>query len=163
MRKSAGGKFTYDRLNDERLRFASSNTAPSVVSTQCTAPCTGNSSETCGGNYALTIAYNATLAAAQAAAVNAAANYQPFGCYKDDFPTMRVLGNSSTTSSTMTPLGCAQFCQAAGYSIAGVEYSREWYVTVLTPELSETLTEAKLLWQCHPIRRKLVRSVCDVF
>lgn len=132
MRKSAGGKFTYGRLSDRRLRPASSNTAPSVVSTQCTAPCTGNSSETCGGNYALTIAYNATLAAAQTAAANAAANYQSFGCYKDDFPTMRVLSNSSTTSAAMTPLACSQFCQAAGYSIAGVEYSREWYVLFVT-------------------------------
>lgn len=115
--------------------------------------CAGNASEICGGPYALSVAYNATLAAEQSASEG---TFKAFGCYTDDYPTLRVLANASTTSASMTPQFCQSFCQINGYSIAGVEYSTEWYVA-FEPSLTSA-DSLQLLRKCPTVRRQHLRN-----
>lgn len=48
------------------------------------------------------------------------------GCYTDN-GNSRTLYDMSTANDSMTAESCVQFCSAAGYPFAGVEYGRECY------------------------------------
>ncbi|OBT82398.1 hypothetical protein VE02_09582 [Pseudogymnoascus sp. 03VT05] len=81
----------------------------------CNMPCSGDSTQTCGGPDRLTM-YKL-------------ASWVPFGCYTDS-TTTRSLANALYNDSTrwsMTTELCQATCGKAGYSLAGIEYGGQCY------------------------------------
>ncbi|KAI0338955.1 WSC-domain-containing protein [Trametopsis cervina] len=90
-----------------------------VSSVGCSTRCSGNGSYTCGGAWVIQVytgpspaeTYPAGWSVAEACAVDNAS---------------RVIANDVTMIlDNNTPGACMEFCQAAGYTIAGVEYGDE--------------------------------------
>ncbi|KAE9379342.1 WSC-domain-containing protein [Stipitochalara longipes BDJ] len=93
--------------------------------TGCNAPCTGNSSETCGGTNRLSVyTYNKPYTPAVVPAAVGAYNLK--GCYTDVVAT-RGLSAYTVTSTTMTNEVCVSTCQSKGYSYASTEYASQCY------------------------------------
>lgn len=79
----------------------------------CSTPCTGDSTSTCGGYYALTVYTGPSTPWNLAAA-----------CLTDETAPHRLL-SISTIDSKLTPASCDASCASQGYSFAGVQYGRE--------------------------------------
>ncbi|KAF7547989.1 hypothetical protein G7046_g8830 [Stylonectria norvegica] len=95
---------------------------------QCTYPCTGNNSETCGGDNQLSVWSDPTFKAGSVSI----GSFKSLGCYTDTSSKGRALSWSvsdwATTNfdgSTMTPQNCLQACDDNGYPMAGTEYGGE--------------------------------------
>lgn len=119
----------------------------------CSMACNGNATEMCGGSNRLTlfkfytgtevpssssaspslgtpvvppapIASSAPLATPIATGLPTNFTYK--GCYVDG-PGFRILNFQQSDDQTMTIASCANKCAAAGYSIAGMEYSYQCF------------------------------------
>ncbi len=88
----------------------------------CDMACNGNSSEYCGGSNRLDVyGYGQKSIIAPA--------FDSLGCYTDSVQA-RTLGTGMAVAggpSNMTVEGCQIACHAAGFVLAGVEYSAECY------------------------------------
>ena len=85
--------------------------------TGCNMPCSGNANEICGGSNRLSL-YAPTVT-----------GWNSLGCYTDNVQT-RTLTHTVQISgggNAMTVEQCQGACTAAGYKLAGVEYSGECY------------------------------------
>ncbi|KAI8151760.1 WSC domain-containing protein [Colletotrichum sp. SAR 10_70] len=92
--------------------------------TGCNMLCSGNSTEYCGGGNFINV-YKSSAALKTASAVPAGWTGQ--GCLKDNV-LGRALGVGMAVAggpASMTVESCVAACSAAGYQIAGVEYSQE--------------------------------------
>ncbi|KAJ0379732.1 hypothetical protein COL26b_001882 [Colletotrichum chrysophilum] len=92
--------------------------------TGCNMLCSGNGTEYCGGGNFINI-YKSSAAPKTASAVPAGWTGQ--GCLKDNV-LGRALGVGMAVAggpASMTVESCVAACSAAGYQIAGVEYSQE--------------------------------------
>jgi hypothetical protein len=96
----------------------------------CNMPCSGSSSEACGGPARLTVYQNT---AQGAPVVSSGANgWISYGCVADSVQD-RTLPNWAKTAGLMTVEGCISACQAGGYSYGGVEVRNSiWLLTHLT-------------------------------
>jgi hypothetical protein len=108
---------------------ATSPLAPAAAA--CTMNCRGNETEMCGGSNQLDVYFYAPSGSTPTAAPTPTfpANWSLAGCYSDDVYA-RTLGNRVQIiggDGEMTPEGCVTACNAAGFLIAGVEYSDECY------------------------------------
>ena len=85
-----------------------------VVAADCNMPCAGNSAEICGGSDYLSI-------------YSPAMGWQSLGCYTDNVQTRTLTHTEQITGggAAMTVEVCQGACSAAGYMLAGVEYSAE--------------------------------------
>ncbi|ORY82435.1 hypothetical protein BCR37DRAFT_347273, partial [Protomyces lactucae-debilis] len=111
-----------------------SNVAPSaklLTYASCGATCKGNSSELCGGGWALSI-YNDTSAVAPVIPLTSTDLSSLFnGCYQDN--PNRIMQQRMSSNFTVdgcpnvpqTVAACALSCAASGFTQAGVEYGGE--------------------------------------
>lgn len=83
--------------------------------TGCNMACQGNSAEICGGSNRLSVYTPATL------------GWESLGCYTDNVQTRTLTHSEQITGggAAMTVEMCQGACLAAGYNLAGVEYSAE--------------------------------------
>jgi hypothetical protein len=100
----------------------------------CNMPCSGDSSSTCGGSYALNV-YQISFAlaptttsstsstVASTSMTSATPSSTSLGCYQDS-PT-RLLSGSLYTASNMTSNACISYCSQLGFNYAGLEYGQE--------------------------------------
>lgn len=88
--------------------------------TECSEPCAGNSTETCGAPNRINVYTNIIYKAPSNPVVP---NFPYLSCYTDS-PT-RTLNSKSFADNAMTVEMCGSYC--AGYKYFGVEYSRECY------------------------------------
>lgn len=93
----------------------------------CNMPCSGNSTESCGGSGRLTVfKYNSTTPLGPA--INQGVlGYGEVDCYVDSAGA-RTLGVGTQVdggAANMTVANCVSACSSAGYSFAGVEYAQE--------------------------------------
>ena len=109
------------------------NTINSVATKEsdssCSMGCAADATEACGGPNLLTIYYANKAPPNPADAVDAKA-IAPFtyqGCYTDASPSGRALANYQPDSDTLTVESCVAGCKSHGYSIAGMEYSKQCY------------------------------------
>jgi hypothetical protein len=94
---------------------------PQIDESNCNYPCTGNQSETCGGNDILSVYQDPTFPADNTSTIS---DYQSSGCWTDDSPNGRTLVYlQDLDPSTMTVEECLYACKDAGYALAGVEYA----------------------------------------
>lgn len=97
--------------------------------------CNGNGSEFCGAGSRLNLYASGTVVPGPKPAnlkTPKPINWVQQGCYTDN-PGARTLGHGMDVtggSKNMTNANCAAACLNAGFTIAGTEYSGEWYVPV---------------------------------
>ncbi|WWD20503.1 hypothetical protein CI109_104979 [Kwoniella shandongensis] len=83
----------------------------------CNAPCAGNTTQTCGGQFSAALSVYDTTGAGSQTPAGFPANY--VGCVND--ASTRVLPNYSFTNNGMTSDMCRKVCVAAGYKNYGTE------------------------------------------
>ncbi|CAM9489433.1 unnamed protein product [Ectocarpus fasciculatus] len=98
-------------------------------SSGCNISCSGDSSETCGGSYAMSVyeySDDDDTPTPVTPTPSGDGDYESVGCFKDD-SSDRVLSGDSVTSSNsfMTPEYCADFCEGSTYF--GTEYGFECF------------------------------------
>ncbi|CAM1505383.1 Fc.00g110200.m01.CDS01 [Cosmosporella sp. VM-42] len=107
---------------------------PQTDDSQCNLPCSGDNTETCGGNDQLSVWSDPTFVTG----VHSIADYKPLGCYTDTSSKGRALSwPMDLDSSTMTPSKCLTACGEGGFPLAGLEYGGEcWCGMVLANSTS---------------------------
>ncbi|KAI0971078.1 WSC domain-containing protein [Xylaria arbuscula] len=98
---------------------------------QCSFPCSGNSSETCGGDTQINVWMDPTFPPLPDQ--TDISEYVPVGCWTDDSSDGRALfyRQDSLDSSALTNEGCLESCLAGGFPFAGTEYGGECYCGVV--------------------------------
>jgi hypothetical protein len=108
------------------------------VTSGCTMPCAGNSSELCGGPARLN-AYNNTAFILD---IPMYGTWESIGCYRfvsnglnpsrmpnflllSDNVNARTLVNQLTVTGSMTVEKCLAACQASNFSFSGLEYRQQ--------------------------------------
>jgi glucan endo-1,3-alpha-glucosidase len=104
------------------------DTTKAISSSSCNMACAGDSSNICGGNYAINIyqvkasgTTSSSSSTTASATSSASASATSLGCYTDS--STRLLNGVAVDSSSLTPSQCQTYCANAGYTYAGVEYS----------------------------------------
>jgi hypothetical protein len=107
----------------------------------CTMACQGNATEICGGPNAINIySYSnggvttatttslaSTATSTTVASASAIAGWTSIGCYSDVVGDRTLETEIYTITSAMTVELCLAACQAAGFTLAGLEYAGECY------------------------------------
>ncbi|KAI1354459.1 WSC domain-containing protein [Xylaria sp. FL0043] len=98
---------------------------------QCSFPCTGNSSETCGGDTQVNIWMDPTFPPLEDQ--TNISEYVPVGCWTDDSSEGKALfyRQDNLDSSALTTEQCLQSCLSGGFPFAGTEYGGECYCGVV--------------------------------
>lgn len=91
--------------------------------------CSGDSSQLCGGTWAIEIyqssSSTATTTSSTTTTTAVAPTWSPLGCFTD--AGSRALNGASTSSSSNTPASCISYCNSRGFTLAGMEYGQECY------------------------------------
>ncbi|KAI8608814.1 aspartic peptidase domain-containing protein [Chytriomyces sp. MP71] len=103
-----------------------SNTLPGIPSASCNVPCSGDSGQTCGGPWALSV-----FSSAFYAPLNVPISV---GCYQDS--TNRVMSRRLWVQAEATPTRCLRDCVAAGYAFAATENGNECWCDNWLPAAS---------------------------
>ncbi|TWU70362.1 hypothetical protein ED733_000105 [Metarhizium rileyi] len=87
----------------------------------CNFPCSGDKSETCGGDSTLSVWEDSTYPSKpEEVSVD---DYETIGCYTDDTNQGRTLPWSVyVDSASLTPASCIAACKSKGFPYAGTEY-----------------------------------------
>ncbi|KAI0187770.1 WSC domain-containing protein [Xylaria flabelliformis] len=109
---------------------------------QCSFPCTGNSSETCGGDSEINIWMDPTFP--PLGDQKNVTEYVPVGCWTDDSTDGKALfyRQDNLDSSTLTTEKCLQSCLNGGFPFAGTEYGGECYCGVVIGNGTDLATDA---------------------
>ncbi|KAI0402703.1 WSC domain-containing protein [Xylaria palmicola] len=109
---------------------------------QCSFPCTGNSSETCGGDTQINIWMDPTFPPLEDQ--KDTSEYVPVGCWTDDSSQGKALfyRQDNLDSSTLTTEKCLQSCLSGGFPFAGTEFGGECYCGVVVGNGTELATDA---------------------
>ncbi|KFA78018.1 hypothetical protein S40288_05246 [Stachybotrys chartarum IBT 40288] len=93
---------------------------------QCSFPCNGDKSQTCGGNNIVSVYQDPTFSADSDSVTTD--NYVPLGCYTDQGAAGRSLSwPKRIDAATFTTDSCLSACKQDGFPFAGTEYGRECY------------------------------------
>ncbi|KIM19903.1 hypothetical protein M408DRAFT_170271 [Serendipita vermifera MAFF 305830] len=105
----------------------------------CTMPCEGAAStEICGGSDRLTVyEYTGSALGSAPTVLDSYDDWSSQGCYVDAV-NARVLTTIATAVAPMTVGNCVDACSAAGYTVAGIEYSSECYCGSALPPVAAT-------------------------
>ncbi|KAI1752935.1 WSC domain-containing protein [Xylaria castorea] len=109
---------------------------------QCSFPCSGNSSETCGGDSEINIWMDPTFPTL--GDQKNISEYAPVGCWTDDSSNGKALfyRQDNLDSSTLTTDECLQSCLTGGFPFAGTEYGGECYCGVVVGNGTDLATDA---------------------
>ncbi|RWA14211.1 hypothetical protein EKO27_g890 [Xylaria grammica] len=109
---------------------------------QCSFPCTGNSSETCGGDTQINIWMDPTFPPLKDQ--TDISEYVPVGCWTDDANEGKALfyRQDNLDSPTLTTEKCLQSCLSGGFPFAGTEYGGECYCGVVVGNGTALATDA---------------------
>ncbi|UKZ63422.1 uncharacterized protein TrAtP1_004652 [Trichoderma atroviride] len=125
-----GNGFRYAGLEYYGICFCGGTVdGPQIDDSQCSFPCNGNKSETCGGNNILSVWQDPTFPTKQVTV----GDYKAAGCYSDNSQQGRALSwSADVDSSTFTTESCLAACEAEGFPLAGTEFGSEcWCGNVL--------------------------------
>lgn len=107
----------------------SSVNGPQLPESSCTFPCTGNSSQTCGGNDIISVYQDPTFPIVDDTTIS---DFQSIGCYSEGSNGRSLAWRQDQVSSTsLTIESCLSACKKGGYSFAGVEFAQECYCGVV--------------------------------
>ena len=100
-----------------------------IAEDKCSFPCSGNSSQTCGGDSILSVYQDPTFLPLEEASVE---DYSPLGCWTDDSSQGRALVyKQDLDGATLTTQKCLQKCRDGGYPFAGAEFGGECFCGVV--------------------------------
>ncbi|KAL1413684.1 hypothetical protein Q8F55_001463 [Vanrija albida] len=116
----AGVEYGRECYCDTQLRNGA--TTATVSDSQCQIACANNPNENCGGRGTLDLFYNAGKVPTDPTPKGWTAT----GC-RTEATNTRALSGYSFTADNMTWPSCLDTCQAKGFQLAGVEWSRECY------------------------------------
>jgi len=105
--------------------------AAATTSSGCTQSCSGDSTQKCGGPFALSVANDTTFVP-----VVARPSYSTWtlnACYADSAAS-RTFPNTITLGSNATVAACLDACRTAGYLYCGLEYYSECYGANVAPK-----------------------------
>ncbi|KAM0251076.1 hypothetical protein ACHAQJ_008358 [Trichoderma viride] len=125
-----GNGFRYAGLEYYGICFCGGTVdGPQVDDSQCSFPCNGNKSETCGGNNLLSVWQDPTFPTQEVTI----GDYKASGCYTDNSQLGRTLSwSADIDSSTFTTEACLTACEVEGFPLAGTEFGGEcWCGNVL--------------------------------
>ncbi|ORY79543.1 WSC domain-domain-containing protein [Protomyces lactucae-debilis] len=128
--------FAYSGTEDGQECWCSS-TLPTVSSTRCDAACKGNTTQTCGGPWALTVTINQAIVEQSSSATPSQPPYTALGCFADSV-NARVFGGFSYTNSSMTPAQCAAKCSSLFFPFSGTEFGNECFCSQSAPISTST-------------------------
>lgn len=120
--------------------------------TGCNKPCTGNSSEICGGSSRLSV-YNSTTYIPPTT-VKQVGSYLSKGCYAEATIGRLLNGSSYSNSTGMTVETCVSFCKNAGANYAGLEYAKQCFCGNSLPSNATTLHARQCNMLCTGNRRE---------
>ncbi|KAK0623035.1 WSC domain-containing protein [Immersiella caudata] len=103
---------------------------PQIDDSMCNYPCTGNNSQTCGGDSILSVFTDPTFLPVDEVTIE---DYDHIGCWTDDSRLGRALSyDMEIDSSTFTTEECLAACRSEGYPFAGTEFGGEcWCGSVI--------------------------------
>ncbi|KAL6833351.1 WSC domain-containing protein [Trichoderma sp. SZMC 28015] len=125
-----GNGFRYAGLEYYGVCFCGNTVdGPQVDDSQCTFPCNGDKSETCGGNNVLSVWQDPTFPTKDVTI----GDYKASGCFTDNSQLGRTLSwSADVDSSTFTTESCLAACEKEGFPLAGTEFGGEcWCGNVL--------------------------------
>jgi hypothetical protein len=145
----AGTEYAGECYCDNQLRNGGGPAPDGNVG--CNMACNGNQTDMCGGSNRLTLfkyvtgqepsalstivassvaasstAVSSAVSSAPPVATGLPTNFTYKGCYVDG-PGYRIMNFQQPDDSAMTVASCSNKCAAAGYSIAGMEYSSQCF------------------------------------
>lgn len=117
-----GNGFRYAGLKYYGVCFCGSTVdGPQVPDSQCSLPCSGNKSETCGGDKALSIWQDPTFPKSREVVTVDA--FKSLGCFTDNSSKGRTLSwPVKVEGSPLTTRKCLAACEKGGFPFAGTEY-----------------------------------------
>lgn len=102
---------------------------PQVNESSCSFPCTGDKTETCGGNDFINIYQDTTFPTVDNTVIS---DYKPMGCYSEGSSGRSLAWRQNQiNATTMTVESCLFACKGGGFSFAGVEFGQECYCGVV--------------------------------
>ncbi|KIM25969.1 hypothetical protein M408DRAFT_202977 [Serendipita vermifera MAFF 305830] len=139
---SLGYKFSGVEYGSECYCSNAIGTYPNSGSPQtdgCAMPCEGApSTEICGGSNRLSLyEYTGSGLSITPTELPSYNDFNSKGCYVDSV-NARVLTPLNTAQAPMTVGNCVDACSAAGFTVAGLEFSSECYCGNALPPLSTT-------------------------
>lgn len=87
---------------------------------QCNLPCSGDKSQTCGGDNALSVWEDPTFS--QTPEEVSESDYAAQGCYTDSGSGRALTWPAEIDGSDLTPSKCIAACKEQGFAYAGTEY-----------------------------------------
>jgi hypothetical protein len=100
-----------------------------IPESSCNYPCTGNSSEVCGGTDILSVYQDPTFPSVSDSTI---ADYKALGCYSEGTNGRALVWQQDQISTTnITVEECLFACKDGGYPFAGVEYATQCFCGVV--------------------------------
>lgn len=127
-------------------RDISSTAAPEA---DCSMPCSGDSTETCGNGDRLSIYKSLSYTPAVEPSID---DYDYEGCFSDS-PAARVLSGPSLEADDLTVEACSTYCNGTTYF--GVEYARECYCGDILSLSAEERPESDCAFRCSGNKTQL--------
>ncbi|KAL8691683.1 MAG: hypothetical protein Q9224_004118 [Gallowayella concinna] len=112
----------------------------------CTFPCTGNKSETCGGNNLLSVFMDPTYPPSDSSDIM---SYTPEGCYTEGYNGRAVaFRQSQLDSKSMTTKTCLGACKRQNFPLAALEFGGECYCGVVLGNGTASAPETECSTKC---------------
>ncbi|KAF7930040.1 hypothetical protein BELL_0253g00090 [Botrytis elliptica] len=135
---------------------------PQTSESNCSFPCTGDNTESCGGNDILSVYQDTTFPTVDSTTIS---DYTPMGCYSDLGPNGRTLAwkQDQILDADLTIEACLQACKEGGYAFAGVEYSQECYCGVVLGNGTAKVDESNCQMTCNGNTTELCGGAANLY
>ncbi|KAF7949209.1 hypothetical protein EAE96_008376 [Botrytis aclada] len=135
---------------------------PQTSELNCSFPCTGDNTKSCGGNDILSVYQDTTFPIVDSTIIS---DYQPMGCYSDLGPNGRTLAwkQDQIPNADLTIEACLHACKEGGYAFAGVEYSQECYCGVVLGNGTAKVDESNCQMTCSGNTTELCGGAANLY
>jgi len=140
---------------------AIANTSLPLPIAQCSSPCNGNNTETCGGSWRIQVFQNLALdmtpfkTSTQILQETKAGSWPLVGCFSDNsFPKRALKGltfgsDNFLSQNALTIESCQAYCAIRGFALAGVQATNECYCGNSIASTSASLTVSSCSSTCN--------------
>jgi hypothetical protein len=142
-----GNDFRYAGVEYYGECFCGATVAGSLSDpSNCAAPCTGNSSEICGGNSYISIYQDPTFPPVNDSVIT---DYNFVGCYSEGVGGRALEYQQNLNGDTLTVEECLFACKDNGFAFAGVEYASQCFCSVVLGNGSVPLDSSQCNMACN--------------
>ncbi|KAA1470743.1 copper radical oxidase [Dentipellis sp. KUC8613] len=128
----AGVEFAQECYCGDRLENGGTN----ATASDCSTPCSGNATETCGAGGRLSLYWSGAQPPPPPIIAPSSGLWKSLGCFNDSADRALSVGMNVANNSVQT---CTAACFTSGYPLAGVEFADECYcgLTLVNGAISE--------------------------